>query len=291
MSRSPQGAGSIFRSRFFQAVGLCAVLYLLACVGCASFQRRFIYLPPVFDTNTVNQIGASANLERWTSPSNQPIGWKRLSPTQPARGQVLITHGNAGCAVQCQRYPDVIQQVAPFDVFIVEYPGYADSPGKPTEVTLEAAAEEGFRLLTTNTPIYLLGESLGTGVAAFLAGVHSNQVAGVVLLAPYNSLVSVAQEHMPLLPVSLMLVDRFPAGEFLHNYHGPLAVLVAGKDQVIPEKFGRRLYDGYAGPKRLWEFPNGNHGTVMEQPPEIWRQIVDFWQTNHPTLNSDTNAP
>src|SRR5215831_8743129 len=142
MSRSAQRARSTFRLRFFQALGLCAMLYLLACLGCASFQRRFIYLPPVFDTNTVDRIGASAMLERWTGSSNQPIGWKRMSPTQPAQGQVLITHGNAGCAVQCRRYPDVIQQVASFDVFMVEYPGYADVPGKPTEVSLEAAAEK-----------------------------------------------------------------------------------------------------------------------------------------------------
>ncbi len=291
MSRSAQGSRPTFRRRFLQAVFFCIVLYLLACAGCASFQRRFIYYPPVFDTNTVDQIGASAKLERWVSPSNQPIGWKRLAPTQPAEGQVLITHGNAGSAVQCRRYPDVLQEVAPFDVFIVEYPGYADRPGKPTEVTLEAAADEAFQLLSTNTPVYLVGESLGTGVAAYLAGKYPDRIAGIVLLAPYNSLVSVAQAHMPIFPVALMLRDRFPAQDYLRNYHGPVAVLVAGQDQVIPEKFGRRLYDGYAGPKRLWEFPEGNHGTVMEQPPEVWREIVAFWQTNRPTSNSTATVP
>jgi pimeloyl-ACP methyl ester carboxylesterase len=56
-------------------------------------------------------------------------------------------------------------------------------------------------------------------------------------------------------------------------------MLVSGKDQVVPEKFGRRLYESYEGPKRLWEFPEGDHGTVMVQPPEIWGQIIDFWKT------------
>ena len=166
------------------------------------------------------------------------------------------------------------------DVFIVEYPGYADRPGAPSERLLEESADEAFQSLKTNGPVYLVGESLGTGGACWLAGKHPDKIAGVVLLAPYNTLTDVAQEHMPLLPVHLLLVDRFPSEKYLRNYSGPIAVLVGGNDQVVPERFGRRLYDGYAGPKRLWEFPEGDHGMVMEQPPEIWKQIIDSLQAN-----------
>ena len=199
---------------------------------------------------------------------------------RPARGQILVLHGNAGAAVQCARYADVIQQAVPFDVFIVEYPGYADRPGAPSEHTLEESADAAFQTLATNGPVYLVGESLGTGVACWLAGKHPDRIAGVILLAPYNTLTDVAQEHMPLLPVHLLLVDRFRSEKYLSDYSGPIAVLVGGGDQVVPEKFGRRLYDDYAGPKRLWEFPKGDHGTVMEQPPEIWKQIINFLQAN-----------
>jgi pimeloyl-ACP methyl ester carboxylesterase len=59
---------------------------------------------------------------------------------------------------------------------------------------------------------------------------------------------------------------------------------IAGQDTVIPPKFGRRLYDAYDGPKKLWEFPEGNHGTVMTQPAEFWKQIVAFWHTRPQTL-------
>ena len=49
------------------------------------------------------------------------------------------------------------------------------------------------------------------------------------------------------------------------------------RDEVVPEKFGRRLYDGYAGPKRLWEVREDGHGELMMQPPEFWKEIVGFW--------------
>ena len=268
------------RKRLLKAAGLLGIVYLLLCIGCASFQRKLIYFPPTFAPDQIEQYAASQNLERWKSPSGEHIGWKRLSPVQPAQGQVLMTHGNAGCAFQCGHYADVIQQAAPFDVFFVEYPGYENRPGAPTERSLDKASDEAFELLATNRPIYLAGESLGTGVATYLAGKHSNEVAGVVLLAPYNKLAAVAQTHMVILPVALLLVDRFPSEDYLRTYRGPVAMLVGGRDNVVPERFGRRLYDAYEGPKRLWEFPEGNHGTVMLQPPEVWRQIIEFWQSN-----------
>ena len=256
------------------------VFYLAVCVVVAIFQRRLIYIPPVYASGQVGQMARTAKLERWKNPAGQAIGMKRPSPRQPAEGRVLIVYGNGSCATGCAHYADVIQGIAAFDVFILEYPGYADRPGSPNQKSLFRAANEAFQLLATNRPVYLVGESLGTGVAAFLAGTHPDQVAGVVLFAPYNRLADAAQYHYPMLPVDLLLVDRFPSEDYLRNYHGPVGVLVAGQDQVVPEKLGRRLYDGYAGPKRLWEFTGDDHGTILFRLPNVWEQIIAFWQAN-----------
>lgn len=176
----------------------------------------------------------------------------------------------------------MIQQAAALDVFILEYPGYADRPGVPSEQTLNECASEAFQLLATNSPTYLVGESLGTGVAAYLAGHQPQRVAGLALLAPYTRLADVAQAHMPIFPVRLILREHFPAEDYLRRFHGPVAALVAGQDSVVPERFGRALYDGYAGPKRLWEFPQMDHETLMFQPADTWREIYSFWKFKHP---------
>ena len=97
------------------------------------------------------------------------------------------------------------------------------------------------------------------------------------MFAPYNRLADVAQYHVRILPVDCLLVDRFPSEDYLRQYHGPVGVFVGGKDNVIPKKFGRRLYEGYAGPKRIWEFPEANHGTVKERTPGDWKEVVEFW--------------
>ena len=225
-------------------------------------------------------MARAAGLERWKKPAGESIGLKHLSPRQPAAGSVLILYGNASDAAGCAHYADAIQSVAALDVFILEYPGYADRPGSPGQSSLFRAAGEGLELLPTNEPIYLVGESLGSGVAAYLAGTHPGKVAGMVLISPYNRLAGLAQFHMPIFPVKLLLVDRFPSEDYLRNFHGPTGMVVDGHDMVIPEKFGHRLYDGYAGPKRLWEFPDGEHASIMEPPAIFWQEVVEFWQTS-----------
>ena len=261
---------------------LFAALYILVCGGYASYQRRLIYFPTVFTSQEAGELARSEGLERWKNPLGKPVGWKRASPRQPAEGQVLILHGSASCAFKCGHYADTIQQAAPLDVFMVEFPGYADRPGTPRERTLDEAGAEALQLLASNAPLYLVGESLGTGVAAYLAGCYPGEVAGIALLAPYNRLADVGQARMPLLPVRLLLGDRFPTEDYLRGYHGPLAVLAGDQDTVVPKRFSRRLYDNYAGPKRLWESAQATHASLMFQPPAVWKDIVAFWQTNRP---------
>jgi uncharacterized protein len=259
---------------------LCAVIYLGICAFMAINQRHFLYHPRVFTPELVAQKAQTAGLERWTNSAGQFIGFQRPSPTQPATGTILIAYGNGSTAIGSAHYADAIQRVAAFDVFILEYPGYEDRPGSPSQRSLFNAATEAFELLPTNRPVYLVGESLGTGVASYLAGTYSDRIAGMVLISPFNTLAAVAQYHFPLLPARLVLVDRFPSEDYLRHYHGPVGMTVDGQDGTVPEKFGLRLYHGYGGPKKLWEFPDGRHCQIKEPPAKFWSEVMEFWQTN-----------
>lgn len=250
--------------------------YLAICVVIAVSQRLLIYHPKIYAPGQVNQMAFSAKLERWTNSSGQCIGFKKPSPTQPSTGSVLIFYGNASTATGSSHYADDLQHVAALDVFIMEYPGYEDRPGKPTEKSLFNAADEAFQMLPTNKPVYLLGESLGSGVAAYIAGTYPDKIIGAILISPYNNLTAVGQSHYPLLPVSLLMVDRFPSKDYLRNYHGKIGITIDGNDVVVPPKFGRRLYDDYAGPKKLWEFSDGNHCQITEAQTNFWNEAVEF---------------
>ena len=273
--------GAAFARRLRRLVAIGLVLYGLVCIGCASFQRRMLYFPPRFTPQQVDEAAGAAGLRRWTNSSGEAVGMRIPSPRQPSTGQVLILYGNGSWTVGCARYAEVIQSLAAFDVFVLEYPGYADRPGTPSQKNIFRAADEAFGLLDKDKPIYLVGESLGSGVAAYLAGKYPGHIAGLMLLSPYNRLTDVAQARMPLLPVRLMLIDRFPSTDYLKHYHGPVGIMVDGRDEVVPEKFGIRLFDSYAGPKRFWRFPDSGH-IAIEEPPKFWSEVLGFWRTNKP---------
>jgi len=266
------------RRRILRMIWVCLGLYVLAGIAVMLSQRGMLYHPSRAPGGMLLEMAKGDGFEPWVNSSGQRIGWKRLHGAGP-RGRALIFHGNAGHALDRADYAKALQQAMGFDVFILEYPGYGDRPGAPSQRTLCDAAEEAFQLLRGNGPVHLVGESLGTGVAAHLAGAHPESVGGLFLFTPFNNLVSVAQSHMPLFPVRWMLWDRFPSDEFLKNYHGPVAVMLAGNDEVVPNKFGRRLFDGYGGPKKLWEAPGAAHNDVHTQPPEFWKEVAAFWES------------
>lgn len=254
-----------------------AGFYLLICVTMAVAQRSLEYYPRVYSPARVDEMAKSANLERWTNSSGENIGFKRPSPVQPAEGSILISYGNGGTATGSSHYADDIQRAAAMDVYILEYPGYEDRPGPATEKKIFAAAADALRMIPTNRPVYLVGESLGSGVASYLAGTFPDRIAGVVLISPFTSVTAVAQNRYPFLPVSLLLVDQFPSQKYLRHYHGKVGVTVGGLDTIVPEKFGLQLYNGYAGPKKLWSFPNGSHCQITEPPLDFWRDAIAFW--------------
>ena len=273
---------SAFTRRVCRLFAIGLTLYVLICIGCALFQRRMIYFPPRFTPQQVDEAARAAGLTRWTNLSGQAIGMKFRSPRQPATGQVLIVYGNGSWTVGCAQYGQVIQSLDALDVFILEYPGYADRPGSPSQENIFDAADEAFELLGKDKPIYLVGESLGSGVAAHLAGDYPSNIAGLMLLSPFNRLTDVAQARMPFLPVKLMLIDRFPSTDYLQKYRGPVGIMVDGRDEVVPEKFGIRLFDSYAGPKRLWRFSESGRIAIGEPPAKFWSEVLDFWRASRP---------
>jgi pimeloyl-ACP methyl ester carboxylesterase len=64
--------------------------------------------------------------------------------------------------------------------------------------------------------------------------------------------------------------DRYEAAAALKEYSGPVAVLLAGQDYIVPTRFGQALFDGYTGPKRLWIQQGAGHNTLDYNPGAAW---------------------
>jgi hypothetical protein len=276
--------------RWIRLAGWTFVIgYAVVLVSFTVLQRYLIYVPEKLTPKIAEATAAQAGFVPWRNKSGELMGWKLPADSAPT-GSVLITHGNAGWALNRAYMAVPIHDAAPLDVYILEYPGFGAREGSPGEQSLLSAADEAFENLPENLPAYVVSESLGTGVAAHLAQKYPARVGGLALFVPYDKLASVAANHVPFIPAYFLLWDRFDPAAWLKDYHGPVKVIVAGSDEIIPPKLGERLYDGYAGPKILQVIPNAHHNETTDQPPDWWRHVLAFWQqknlTNHISVST-----
>jgi uncharacterized protein len=251
-------------------------IYVGVVLLAALFQRRLLYFPTKLPLAAAEQTAIAEGFLPWKTKAGQIIGWQ-IPVDGSSTGSVLVVHGNAGCALNRGYLAQPIHAAAALDVYVLEYPGYGARPGAPTMKSLLAAGDEAFNALPTNLPVYLVSESLGAGVAAQLAKQFPTKVGGLLMFAPYDDLGAVAQRQMPLLPARWLLRDRFQPASWLADYRGPVKVVVAERDEIIPPRFGRRLYDRYPGPKDLQIVADAGHNEIAEQSPEWWREVLAFW--------------
>jgi pimeloyl-ACP methyl ester carboxylesterase len=161
------------------------------------------------------------------------------------------------------------------EVILLEYPGYGPRSGAPGEESVVAAAVDAVDRLGTDLPVILVGESLGSATAA-LAAAERPGVAGLLLVTPVASVTSLARRHYPLAP-SFLVRDAFRADRALPRYPGPVAFLVAGRDEVAPPDLARELLAARSGPKRLWEQPDATHNTLRYRPGDpLWADVTAF---------------
>jgi len=99
----------VLKKRLLQAGWILLATYLAVCGILACCQRRLIYHPPVVTTAVAEQDGRKANLERWTDSAGAKIGWRRLSPRQPALGRALVVYGSGSCMESSAHFVDEVQ--------------------------------------------------------------------------------------------------------------------------------------------------------------------------------------
>jgi uncharacterized protein len=119
----------------------------------------------------------------------------------------------------------------------------------------------------------LFGRSLGSAVAVQLAA--ARPVDGVILIAPFDSLVAMGRHYYPFLPVAWMLRHRFDSAAVAPQLSVPLLCLVAERDEVIPAARSRRLYEAWRGPKRWVELRGAGHNST-DGAPAFWEAIREF---------------
>jgi pimeloyl-ACP methyl ester carboxylesterase len=244
----------------------------LGTYALASLQDRLLYFPAKAEIADFSSPG----LQPWPSAGN--LRGLVADAAGATRGTVIVFHGNAGHAGHRTYYADTLKAIG-FRVVLAEYPGYGPRDGRLGEASLVDDAEETIKLAYEmyGAPLVVVGESLGSGVAAAAAGRQRDKIAGLLMITPWRRLEEVAAYHFPWLPVRWLLRDRYDSESNLRDFGHPVAVLVAERDMTVPPVFGRALYESISEPKRLTDVPAADHNDWRGRLDEAWwTRTMDF---------------
>jgi fermentation-respiration switch protein FrsA (DUF1100 family) len=274
-------------SLFLKLAAGLGVAYL-ALVGVVWwYQERLIYYPQIgrepLDTPAAHGVAYDdftistddgEKLSVWWVPAVEPVG------------AVLVLHGNAGNVSQRTPYALMFRELG-YSTLLVDYRGYGKSSGKPSEAGTYRDADAAWRWLTQTRRIsakniVIFGESLGGGVASWLAARTSAQA--LVLASTFTSTVDLGAELYGFLPVRLIARLKYSTLDRLHDVHVPVLVAHSPADDVVPFGHGRRLYAAANAPKTFLELAGG-HDTGFVYARAEWVQALARF------LASARNAP
>lgn len=245
-----------------------------------NMQNRLLYYP---DSHLPSaEELASLDLRFWPSGPKGYRGFIGASEIRNIRGTVIVFHGNAGTAADREYYVAALGPLG-YRVILAEYPGYGKRDGELGERSFVTDARATLRLAAEKygEPVYLLGESLGCGVAAGLAGDRSLRIDGVLLITPWDTLAAVAGSHFPWLPVRLFLTDRYDNAGNLKSFPRRIAVVGAERDDIVPVRHAEALYNSLPGKKRMWVIRGAGHNDwLMRVGPLQWREWMDYIRGN-----------
>jgi uncharacterized protein len=184
----------------------------------------------------------AARLQVATPDAERLVG-VRLAPAGVAAAEGPILLGFPGNAWDAQAMALTLSQLLPeYEAIVFHYRGYSPSGGRPSANALLTDSITVFDHLEREVgarPVIAVGVSIGSPVAAYLA--RHRPVSGLVLITPFDSLVELARDHYPWLPVRLLLRHRMPTLDYVRDLETPTAVIVAGADTIVPPRRSQPL--------------------------------------------------
>lgn len=216
-------------------LGTLLGLYLLVCGALYALQREMVFPRPAPGPLT-ERLAKVVRIEG----AFPTVAWHLAAPK--GAPTFVHFHGN-GSQLSTEEWLAVECEQRGLGWFAVEFPGYGQAPGQPSEEAVLGAAESAVDWLAkqgvAREQMVLFGQSLGTGPAVYLASKGWGRA--LVLATPYTSLSDIGARAFWWLPVRLLMKDVFPAGEWAAKVEQPALVFHGTADQVIPFDIGEAL--------------------------------------------------
>ena len=244
------------------------ILYILLCGALYVMQEELLFLEDKLPSNHTFRTGQEVQLEVEEGIALSCL----MMREQNAKGVILYLHGNKGSIRRCIGQA---QSMAgnQYDIFMPDYRSYGKSDGNPkSESQLYADVQVIYDYLKKSYAeenIVVVGYSLGTGMASYLAA--HNKPQQLALVAPYFSIVDMKNRILPIIPTFLMKY-QFRTNEFLPKVTCPVNLFHATNDRVIYYDSAKKLEAINPSQIKLHTQEGGNHRSIIFS--ELFRRTM-----------------
>ena len=253
-------------------VAVLAAAYLAICGYLYAEQRHLVFLPSGIPLADPPAGSGYLTLDVVVPKVGTLTDWW-LPPTSPALPTIVFFHGNGSDRSDFLALGESFHRSG-WGVVLASYRGYSGNPGSPTEAGLMDDARATLATVAPRVgPIIVWGHSLGSGIAVRMAS--EARAAGVVLEAPYTSLVEVAAAQYPYVPVRWLLLDRFDSQSLTAKIRVPVLIFHSTDDPVIPFRMGRALAD-QLGARATFVQMNGLGHVPHTQ--DLSAEVIDWYE-------------
>lgn len=272
-SRNPKHA-----MKKMSSILLTLIIVYLAVIALYYFaQTSMLFFPrPI-----IGEVRLTAEIEEvtvHTGSGNILKGWLCKERQHEPQKLVIYFGGNAE---EVSHMIDAADKFDGYALLLVNYPGYGASTGKPGERSFFEAALAVWDYAAGRSDIderhiVLLGRSIGTGSAVYLA--HQRAPAAVILASPFESIKAVASSKLPFLPVGLLLRHRFDSQRYAKEIDAPLLAFYGSDDNIIPPRHSKKLASKWKGAAQLIELDGYGHNDIF-QSTKLWLEINAFLES------------
>tara|TARA_B100000287_G_scaffold345312_1_gene332679 strand:- start:780 stop:1583 length:804 start_codon:yes stop_codon:yes gene_type:complete len=235
---------NIYIKSFF----LLILIYVVITVIVYFYQRKLLYHPFSPQITGEGLVHNFETINFKTSDNFVLKGWFHLKNSN--KKTILFLHGNAG---NLDNRIDKLNSLGSMEInfLIIAWRGYSGNLGSPSEVGLYKDALGAIKWLNekgiSNDQIVLYGESLGTAIATEVG--QNKNFAGIILEAPFTSMVDMGQKIYPIFPVRFLLKDKYESKNKIKNLKSPILVLHGRKDKIVPFYMGEKIFEMANNPK------------------------------------------
>jgi pimeloyl-ACP methyl ester carboxylesterase len=242
----------------FIVLGSAVLIYAALCLALYLTQRSFIYYP--------QPKSASSD---WPTLTLNVDGATVLVSTRPVPGSEAVIYFGGNAEDVSYSLPTLANAFPERSLYALHYRGYGGSSGKPSESALIADALVLYDRVRLDHPhITVIGRSLGSGVAIHIASERA--VDRLVLITPYDSLVTIAAGQFRYFPLIWLMRDKFESWRYAPKVTAPTQLIAAQNDEVIPlsstDALLKQLPPTLA---HLTIIPGFGHNTISESPQYI----------------------